>query len=111
MSAQNASLEFLDCALGSVEIARLCGGPGDRERWIDRACRWAQLAVALEAGGNAPQPELQELLGELDGDWVCAGRELRNLAAVLRAAGEDSIVIECDPELYAKATAANAILL
>ena len=90
-------LEFLDCALESLQIAYLCGNPTDRDRWLERARKWTQLAEA-EAGEEAVPPELGELLRELDGDWTRAARELRKLAEVLRTAGEDRIVIELDAD-------------
>jgi hypothetical protein len=46
----------------------------------------------------ALQDKLIEPLPEMAGDLLLAVHELHNLAAVLRAAGDDSIMIECQDD-------------
>ena len=76
MPAHSAILDILDCALEFLEIAKLCGNPTDRDQWLDRARSWARFAGGSEANGDVGSPDLEELLSELDGDWMPAAGEL-----------------------------------
>ena len=50
------------------------------------------------AGMTRRTTRLEEPIDELTGDLVLAVRKLRKLAAVLRAAGKDSVTIECEDD-------------